>query len=309
MLNLVGEPAKKSEVAQELIALAIFDVLEKPLTAVEIRRYGWRAELNLSDVRLLAEPYRLVGDGQVRYGLSSSHVARAEKAEQLMGEYWSWVWKNRWLLTWVPFVKTVVVMNSLAWQNLHASSDIDLLVVTEPGRLWLARGWMLVLLKVFGRRAWGGDRAKKFAPEFFVDSNHLDLSDLGSRSLYLKAVWVADMVPIMYKGWFEKFWQANQWLAEYMPVAYRMPRQALGESLRDCSKNWLARLAERVLGGRWGDVLERQARERQEKMIARSVERLGEHPTVLTTNYICKAYFRDTKPERVDEAVERFLAG
>ncbi|MDQ5944006.1 MAG: hypothetical protein QG658_72 [Patescibacteria group bacterium] len=46
----------------------------------------------------------------------------------------------------LPFIKAVSVINSVAIGNVHEDSDIDLLIVTTPGRVFVAKG---LLWKVF----------------------------------------------------------------------------------------------------------------------------------------------------------------
>lgn len=45
----------------------------------------------------------------------------------------------------VPFIKAVCVINSVAIGNVHQDSDIDLLIITTPGRVFVAKGllWKL----------------------------------------------------------------------------------------------------------------------------------------------------------------------
>lgn len=46
----------------------------------------------------------------------------------------------------LPFIKSVCVINSVAIGNVHEDSDIDLLIITTPGRVFVAKG---LLWKVF----------------------------------------------------------------------------------------------------------------------------------------------------------------
>lgn len=49
------------------------------------------------------------------------------------------------LIGLLPFVQAVVVVNSVALGNVHDESDIDFLIVTTPGRIFVAKGilWKL----------------------------------------------------------------------------------------------------------------------------------------------------------------------
>lgn len=44
------------------------------------------------------------------------------------------------VLAKLPFIKAVCVVNSVAIGNVHEDSDIDLLIVTTPGRVFVAKG-------------------------------------------------------------------------------------------------------------------------------------------------------------------------
>lgn len=68
----------------------------------------------------------------------------------------------------LPFVKSVVVINSVATGNVHSGSDIDLLVMTTPGRIFIARQLIEPTMKLFRRLASEEDRAGKFVPRMFL---------------------------------------------------------------------------------------------------------------------------------------------
>lgn len=68
------------------------------------------------------------------------------------------------LLGSIPFVKSVVVVNSVALGNVATDCDIDLLVVTTPGRIFIAHRLISLLLRL--------DRARS------GDGGHIDLDTL-----------------------------------------------------------------------------------------------------------------------------------
>lgn len=48
----------------------------------------------------------------------------------------------------LPFVKSVVVVNSTAYGNVHNESDIDLFLITSPNRIFLTKGILMYALKL-----------------------------------------------------------------------------------------------------------------------------------------------------------------
>jgi predicted nucleotidyltransferase len=45
----------------------------------------------------------------------------------------------------IPFVEQIYLCNSITFNALHEGSDIDILIITKPGMLWLARArsWLM----------------------------------------------------------------------------------------------------------------------------------------------------------------------
>lgn len=48
----------------------------------------------------------------------------------------------------LPFVKSVVVVNSTAYGNPHDESDIDLFIITTPNRIFITKGLLMYMLKL-----------------------------------------------------------------------------------------------------------------------------------------------------------------
>lgn len=57
---------------------------------------------------------------------------------------------QRWslLMRLLPAVKSIVVINSVAYGNVHKDSDIDLFIVTSPNRIFLTKGLLMYFLKL-----------------------------------------------------------------------------------------------------------------------------------------------------------------
>src|SRR6266550_6015861 len=132
------------------------DVFDYPLQAAEIHRYlhGVAASWDATAAALarccargnvLSQRdgfYTLAG----REELVDLRCRRAVQAERL----WPTAVKYGHVIAGLPFVRMVAVTGSLAWNNVNDSGDIDYLIVTEAGRLWLCR-WMVAALSRLAR--------------------------------------------------------------------------------------------------------------------------------------------------------------
>jgi predicted nucleotidyltransferase len=68
----------------------------------------------------------------------------------------------------LPFVKSVVVINSTAYGNVHDESDIDLFVVTTPNRIFLTKGALMYMLKLLGQLETEYRSAGRFSLGMFI---------------------------------------------------------------------------------------------------------------------------------------------
>ncbi|MDP3685316.1 MAG: hypothetical protein Q8R32_00625, partial [bacterium] len=168
----------------------------------------------------------------------------------------------------VPFLRGVAGTGSLAFDNVKPTSDLDVLIIAAPNRVWTVRFFLTVLLDAFRlrRRPQGVTRDR-------VCLNHYLAADALSfpyRSLYT-ALEYARMVPLLGEEACWAFRAANRpWMEEYLlqvfPDAVRH-RKAVRSSalLRSVPKAF-----ERLLAGRLGDALERWLARAQRARIARS---------------------------------------
>lgn len=96
-----------------------------------------------------------VGD---EYGLAGQQYRGGEKRRQRREELLQRGRRVGRLIGWLPFVKAVVVVNSVALGNVHEKSDVDLLIVTTPGRIFTAKG---VIWRSLARTGWLASEQRK----------------------------------------------------------------------------------------------------------------------------------------------------
>lgn len=120
-----------------------------------------------------------------------------------------------------PWIKGVFVSGGLAMDNVKPDSDIDLLIITAPNRLWTARLFSLVLFRALGipvRRA--GERIQKdrLCFNMWLDENNM-VWPKGKRNIFT-AHEIVQLKPVVNKNdTYEKLLYLNRWTADYWPNA------------------------------------------------------------------------------------------
>ncbi len=142
--------------------LAYFSYFGYPLTAFEVWKYLYRPSQ--------AWTFADVVDGLTAFESHNGHYGLADEKHgsvrrqvgvrhdrylDAVRKYRRLKWVVRYLRC-LPFVRGVAVCNTLAFHHTKPASDIDLFIVTAPGRVWTTRFlavFPLMLLKLRPREA------------------------------------------------------------------------------------------------------------------------------------------------------------
>jgi len=123
------------------------------------------------------------------------------------------LWKKvyRWLFLFrmVPFLKMVCVSNSLSFGVVDEKSDIDVFIITTAGRLYTARFFLNLFLKVFRLRVSGRKVFGRFCLSFIVDEKNVDLSNFMIGDDVYLYFWTKRLLPILDRGGLRKFEEVN----------------------------------------------------------------------------------------------------
>ena len=140
-----------------------------------------------------------------------------EKESSYHKEYLTFVKKWSWLYKQFPFVDAIYLANSMSFNGLHADSDIDLFVVAQERRVWLARFFMTLMMWVYSIKRSGKITKKRFCLSFFVDRNNQNLESLllHKRDIYLP-YWIAHLVPVYLHRW-ALIYSHNLWIQSFLP--------------------------------------------------------------------------------------------
>ena len=278
-----GVPAPSELDLAIVSALAYADVFDYPLTVPQIHRYLVRTPAPLARVEAalardlwLAARVERHGDLICLQGRSAIVLLRRERAG-----YARALWRVGRILArlaaHLPFVRMVAIIGSLTMDNVRSPrDDIDLFIVTAPGRVWLTRALVIGLVRL-------ATLARiELCPNYVLSTRRLAMfaDDL------FTARELTQMVPLYGRKTFADLMAANFWLVDYLSNA--APRD---EQLRDldCLGRTLQRLAEWPLAGDLGARLERGLQERKMAALAAKASVTGSREVLLEAE-ICKGH-------------------
>ena len=145
-----------------------------------------------------------------------------------------------------PFIKGVFVSGSLSKHCMSADSDIDFFLITESGRLWLARTLLVLFKKIFLFNS-----HKYFCVNYFVDTGHLEIEE---KNLFT-ATETVTLLPMYGREWYAAFCDANRWAWEQYPNISLRPVEGVPQE----SRPLLKKMFEWILNGKVGDWLDAKA--------------------------------------------------
>jgi hypothetical protein len=120
-----------------------------------------------------------------------------------------WVKAERYgrLIARLPLVRMVAVTGSLAVQNADSGDDIDYLIVTANGRVWLARAMTMLVVR------FAALRGVTLCPNFVLSESALALPD---HDLYT-ARELLQMTPIGKSSVYAQMLSENVWWRAFLP--------------------------------------------------------------------------------------------
>jgi len=200
-----------------LATLAYADIFDYPLTASEIWRFLISRRLVSS--RQLAPLLKKLVSKRGFYFLSGRQmiVGKRQQRQEWSRPKLKIARRTAWWLRLLPTIKMVAVSGALAMENTSENDDIDLLIVSGAGRLWLTRLLTVLLVELVARRRRPGDRQAKdkICLNMFLDERHLAMPE-NERNLYtahevcqLKLLWDRSQT-------YQRFISQNQWVKKYL---------------------------------------------------------------------------------------------
>ncbi len=185
------------------------------------------------------------------------------------------------LIRCLPYIRMIAVTGSLAVQNAEASDDIDLFLITTPGRVWLARALTILVVRLAALFK------VTLCPNYLIATDALELAE---RNLY-SARELVQMQPLYGAAWHHRLRNCNRWTLEYLPNAEIDPfPAALPLDRLPLAARLLKWPCERLLGGRLGTALDRWEMRRKVNKLLHERQPLAPEEASFSSQQ-CKGHF------------------
>ncbi len=124
------------------------------------------------------------------------------------------IWRYLKFTAHIPFVRGISLAGSQALGLQRSTSDIDLLIITDPKHLWVARTLLTIYFHVFGVRRYG----KKITNRFCLNHYLATIREVDAERNLYKAMEYTKLRPVVYPQATHAFQQANeQWIKLFFP--------------------------------------------------------------------------------------------
>ena len=206
---------------------------------------------SMADDEVSQELDRLQGSGLLfcigdYYSVRSnfeSLIARRVGGEKHAQDLTDKAYRRARLIGKFPYVKGAYISGSMSKGVMLEDGDVDFFIITEPGRLWVARTLLVLFKKTFLFNS-----HKFFCLNYFIDSGRLEIEE---KNLFT-AVEAATLKPIFDRGVYHDFHHANRWVEQFIPNRTEQEVVYNGETGRS-----IASVVEALLNNKLGDRLDR----------------------------------------------------
>lgn len=229
-------------------ALIYFDVFSYPLKAKEIAECvdfkDNEGEDTVQSIQTLVEKgFCQEHNGFLGFGDLEAKVSRRVAGNNRAEKRMEAALKRSRFIAKFPFIRGVMLSGSLSKGYMAEDSDIDFFIVTQPGRLWVAR-----TLLIFYKKLFLFNSHKDFCVNYFIDTAHLEIED---KNIFT-AMETSTLIPTINPGLYKEFWAANTWVGKYFP-------NSSGRLNGNCAQMptpWHKRFGEWMLKGGMGKSLD-----------------------------------------------------
>ena len=237
--------------AERLLRLILyFDIFYHPLTSSELAALAFEHKVEGDEVVYLLDPWLKTGELETLEGYlfprgRSAGVGKRQEKARHSQTLWKKVPTSGAILSSFPFIRGLAVTGTLAKEAALPDSDVDFLVFTAQGRVWLCRTMLAVTRRVLPHH-----QRETLCTNVFLDETHLTYDQ---QNPYVAAE-IGLSRPVYSPELVESFLRANPWVRDFLPGMIQL--NAAPATSSGSVAPGLTRRMEQLLSGRLGDWAE-----------------------------------------------------
>lgn len=276
--------------------MVFFDMFDYPLTLNEILALSGDMGVERDIEDILGSELEINTNGFFYYlkGRSDIITIRNQRSK-VLNQYLSLSKRIIPFMKIVPFIKMVAVCNTVAFNNPDEDSDIDLFIITNDNRIFIARTLATVLLHLFGIRRHGDKVKGRFCLSFFISEGAMEMDKikLKPEDIYLK-FWIKTLKPVIGSTVYDRFLNENLW-AKCGKVQIYSNKKFLMDK-RDVLQG-MGLIGERILSSRFGDFMESRLEKIHLKRYEKRKAILGKKADVIINRSMLKFHNIDRRAD------------
>lgn len=209
--------------------VAYYHCLDFPLTSFEIYKYLIKDNLEKTSYgeifSLLSSDSslnRFIGEQNGFYFLKNNFGrADGEKIikqridrEKISSQKWKRIRMIGKIFQLIPFARMVFVTGSLAQNNSHKNSDLDVLIFAKKDRIWTVRFLTSFLTQILGIRRYGKQIKDRICLNHYIANEFLKIQADGiyNAQIYNRSVLLYEKENNL----FSEFQRNNNWIRKYI---------------------------------------------------------------------------------------------
>ena len=275
--------------------LLYYDIFNHPLKEDELYTLLPFNSIPKSDIISLIKKCSLEAENEFASKNGYVYVKPKEETIGLRLEkerYSKKMWKIARLVTHIikrfPFVRCILVTGSLSKNSSDKTADLDFMVITTPGRLWISRTLLMLFKKFFLLNSY-----KYFCVNYFISEDRLEIEEknifTATEIVYLKSTYNSEL---MYK-----FIVENSWVKEYFPnyILCTPQTHSAGFNVNN-RKSYVQKFFELFFPGKFGNRVDDYLRNRTQEYFKRKYNNVdkAEHSQMFkSTKNVSKAHPRN----------------
>ncbi len=193
--------------------LAYYDIFSYPLKAEEIYHnlpvnHCTARDIN-SELEILCNKNLVfrIDDFYLLHN-NSEFVARRVQGNSLCEKRTISAFRMSKLISNFPYVRAIFLTGSISKGYMDKESDVDYLIITKPGRLWVSKLFLTLFKKIFLLNS-----KKVFCINYYIDYDHLEIEE---KNIFT-ATEIVTIIPVYGMKYYDEFYSKNEWVKQFYP--------------------------------------------------------------------------------------------